>query len=655
MAAGSKHTSVHRSHTALSQLSSQSADASATLSTMHGFGEDTLWHTAHSNPLAELPTRQVGSGMPTSARLEARADLPRNSIDTDSIAEARTVPMDRAARSSAAAPDSVSSTPSPGYGHPHQGVHACAADARPQLRATHLRAPRELHAVAADTEEAAARAAEAAAVFDAFAGRKAARPAPVDRSGSTHNAAQLSTTSSMQTVRVSPLQSPATSSSEPVSATLALRTRDTRPMGALRQSSGSSGAAPRAIGRHLSGSLPLTTLGHPLSELSSCTEVPSEVSTLEDGAVPSDHPGQPSGPAGEGLLREGEEEGCLDAGRVSTCASVPWPSQSGSQCGGCGDETADTAAVSSQPATLAAASATLPLSTVGGGPAAAGLPPPSPTRVQRGHLTERRPPLLPRPASAPESWPDWAAPGAASAGGPAALRRGAAPVLPDSIPTPTAMLVDPATRRCCGAIGDFGVSSWAAACTQRTWQHMTGDVDFGSIATGSSGEHAWFHAALAAWRRAGLPHPVGSHGVSTLLARIHRTRPALSCTFPDSEEPSQSRAQHSSGDGGGGAAVLAAVTDYTSAGVWIDSCGAPCLVLRVRFADGTQAPRLLHEGTCVNGAADGGSGGPLQPGGGHLWTHTPREQIDRDPNGLQRVGPAAGDSGSADKSVDTKL
>lgn len=141
-------------------------------------------------------------------------------------------------------------------------------------------------------------------------------------------------------------------------------------------------------------------------------------------------------------------------GRASTCASVPWPSQSGSQCGGFDD----TAAVSSQPATLEAASATtLPLSTHGAAAAASPLSP-SPSEARHGHLTERtrwqRQLPLPRPASAPEPWPCSRPQPAQDAG----LRRRDA--------APGGFAVDPCTRRPCGRVGGFGVSSWVrpSAC-----------------------------------------------------------------------------------------------------------------------------------------------------------------------------------------------
>ena len=443
MTADVRHSPNHHGHAAFSYAADSSASRSP------GFGDETLWHTAHSNPLAELPTREVNS-MSTSV-LEPRAALLRHPLDTDSIAEARTVPIDRAARVTAAARASACAASSPSTAHLAQGAHGQHVMPQ-QLVSAHLRVPHALHAIAADTEEAAAKAAEAAAVFDAFSRRRLPRSPAVSNS-STYNGTHVSTNSSLQTLRISPLHSPATSSSEQVSATLALRTRDARPPSALRQSSGGLCVVSRVPRGHQPGSPQPHMAAHPLSELSSCTEVPSEVSTLDDddGAV------RPSGPAGEGLHGSGgeeDEEGCMDAGRASTCASVQWPSQSGSQYGGCGDDdTQETVAVSSQPGTLAAASATLPLSTLSGGPAAAGPPLPSPTGVLRGNVTERqspqrrRPPLLPRPASAPAP-----SPGTAAAKGAAAL--------PEAIPAPKAIRVDPGSRHSCTRIGDFAVSSW---------------------------------------------------------------------------------------------------------------------------------------------------------------------------------------------------
>lgn len=52
------------------------------------------------------------------------------------------------------------------------------------------------------------------------------------------------------------------------------------------------------------------------------------------------------------------------------------------------------------------------------------------------------------------------------------------------------------------------------------------------------------------------------------------------------------------------------MSDYDSAGVWIDSAGEPCLVLRLHFPDGTSSPRLLHERTCMGTF---GSGGEQEP------------------------------------------
>lgn len=503
----------------------------------HDFSEESLWHTAHSNPLAELPTQQgCGAAAHSSTRLEPRSDVLRHvhqvPLDSDSIADARTVPIERAARSSHADPKWHEGTPagSPAPSQPSTASAAAAGRHRmePQQlqQHPHLCARSGLHAVAADTEEAAAKAAEAAAVFDAFARRRAVRAPVIPSRASSRGgtATHPSTASSLQTLRISPLHSPATSSSEQVSATLALRTRDTRlPVGGrYHSSSGPYLPHSRAAGGGMDGSPQRHLCGRPVSGLSSGTEVLSEVSTL----VGADEP-RPSGPAGEGVVGDGDdnedEEGCLGVGRASTCASVPWPSHSGSQCGGFDD----TAAESSQPATLEAASATtLPLSTHGTMAAASPLSlSPSPSEARRGHLTERTrrrrppPPLLPRPASAPEPWPGGRAP-------PPRAPRGAEPQ--GSCTSPGGFAVDPGTRRPCGRVGGFGVSSWVRRPASAT------------------------HLAAAAWLCCYCASQLSSNNfclqfhLSAISFLLLNTSTSTHCSRPRSPTPSSPHSRESS-------------------------------------------------------------------------------------------------------------
>lgn len=81
-----------------------------------------------------------------------------------------------------------------------------------------------------------------------------------------------------------------------------------------------------------------------------------------------------------------------------------------------------------------------------------------------------------------------------------------------------------------------------------------------------------------------------------------------------------------------GGTELAPVSDYDSAGVWIDSRGDPCLVLRLRYPDGTSSPRLLHERTCMGtfrGSSGGGQVAPEPAQGGAVprgaWLTRPGE------------------------------
>lgn len=75
------------------------------------------------------------------------------------------------------------------------------------------------------------------------------------------------------------------------------------------------------------------------------------------------------------------------------------------------------------------------------------------------------------------------------------------------------------------------------------------------------------------------------------------------------------RTLDSAGRGAGAHTELAPLASYDSAGVWIDSRGEPCLVLRARFPSGACSPRLLHERTCMAAARPAGEVGPHAPGG----------------------------------------
>ena len=77
------------------------------------------------------------------------------------------------------------------------------------------------------------------------------------------------------------------------------------------------------------------------------------------------------------------------------------------------------------------------------------------------------------------------------------------------------------------------------------------------------------------------------------------------------------------------------MSGYTSAGVWIDSCGRPCLVLLLRFADGTHSPRLLHEDTCMGTPMEESAPPPdARHGSVDRWC------------ARTALGPAVGDGGS---------
>lgn len=109
-----------------------------------------------------------------------------------------------------------------------------------------------------------------------------------------------------------------------------------------------------------------------------------------------------------------------------------------------------------------------------------------------------------------------------------------------------------------------------------TIHDTTYEVDYAAIILQRAMK--WFMKGVADLDNQDVHFPDQSHGFSTVLANVHRAHPRISTSWRDDDDVVR----------------LYEVSNYESAGVWIESSGEPCLVIWASFDDGTDCMRLLY-------------------------------------------------------------